>query len=128
MTTTNLSAQQVAAAYVAARTKKAREELRALVAERVAKSPKVRWTRLAAAMDAGDKGRLAYYASTGDERKAAGKALTDARKAEKAKATPAKATPAKAPAQPKADPLSVAAEALGVDVSKLAAFMALMNG
>lgn len=129
-----MTCTEAASAYRAARSAAAKREVRAYIEARVKESKRARWGRLLKAIDAKDAKRIAYYAATGDERI---KALEAVKAADaKAKAKPAKA-PAKrtrkaAPkAQPKADAiepdLAAMADELGIDASKLVAFVTLLR-
>lgn len=139
--TTRMSARELAAAFANAKSPATKAELRAYCAARAKESDKARWAHLLSAIDAGDKARIAYHAAMGEAKREAAKALpkpdakadaTPAPKPAAAKA-PAKTAPAKpkaapkANAEPKADALAVAAQALGVAPEKLAAFVALLK-
>jgi hypothetical protein len=127
MTTTRMSARELAAAYANAKSPATKAELRTYCAARAKESDKARWAHLLSAIDAGDKARIAYHAAAGEAKREAAKALPkpDAKPAAKAPAkAPAKTAP-KAPA--KADPMATAAKALGVPADKLAAFVALLK-
>lgn len=129
----HMTCTQIAAAYKAAKSAATKRELRAYVAERAEKSARKRWGRLLAAIDANDASRIAYYAATGDEKRAAAATLKAAAKpAAKAPAAKPARNTRKAPAKPAADADLVAmAKALGLkaeDAGKLAAFVSLLKG
>ena len=143
--TTRMSARELAAAFANAKAPATRAELRTYCATRAKESDRIRWTHLLAAIDAGDKARIAYHAASGDAKREAAKALKPAT-AKAATPAPAKpATPAKATPKPKlvastpkpapakaapassSDPIHAAAKALGIAPAKLAAFVALLK-
>lgn len=131
MTTTRMSARELAAAYANAKSPATKAELRTYCAARAKESDKARWAHLLSAIDAGDKARIAYHAAAGEAKREAAKALpkpdakADAKAPAKAPAKTAPKAPAKAPA--KVDPTVAAAKALGIPAEKLAAFVALLK-
>ncbi len=136
MTTTRMSARELAAAYANAKSPATKAELRAYCAARAKESDKARWAHLLSAIDAGDKARIAYHAAMGEAKREAAKALpkpdakADAKPEPKPAAAKAPAKPKAAPkanTEPKADALATAAQALGVAPEKLAAFVALLK-
>lgn len=135
--TTNPSARDYAAAYLSAKTAKAKAEIVSAVVERAKASARKRWGNLAKAMQAGDNARVTAYAASGDAKRDAWKAVRAAapaptlaftaakpKAATKAKAkAPAKAKPAaKAPAQPALDANTLVAQLAGMDDAAFAAF------
>ena len=126
MTTPNRSASALAAAYIAAKSAKAKKDIRDEVAARAETSQRLRWGRLLAAIDSGDGLRVAAYAATGKAKSQAWAAVKAAEApAPKAKAkAPAKRKPAaaKPKAQPAPDLSAMAAALAQVDEAALAAF------
>ena len=126
MTTPNRSASALAAAYIAAKSAKAKKDIRDEVAARAETSQRLRWGRLLAAIDSGDGLRVAAYAATGEAKSQAWAAVKAAEApAPKAKAkAPAKRKPAaaKPKAQPAPDLSAMAAALAQVDEAALAAF------
>jgi hypothetical protein len=110
MTTTNLSAVAAAQAFGAAKSAATRKELAAYVADKARTSPKARWKALHAAIEAGDKARVAELARPAKDRYAEARAKREAD-------APAKPAPVTAEAD--------LAAALGVTPEALAAFLAV---
>lgn len=126
MTTINRSASALAAAYTAAKSAKAKKDIRDEVAARAQTSKRLRWGRLLAAIDAGDAARVAAYAATGEAKSQAWAAVKAAEApAPKAKA-PAKRKPAAAKPKAQADDLAKLAQAL-VDLPDEAALAAFFQ-
>jgi hypothetical protein len=121
--TRNLSAKELARAYAAAKSAATRKELRDLCASRANTSARARWKHLLAAIDSGDKARIAYHAAEGREARAeaAAKIERPAKAPAKAPAKPA-AKAAKAPKAPAKAPKADAGAALAA-LDALAAFI-----
>jgi hypothetical protein len=130
-TNTRFTCQQIAAKWLAPKT---REAAQAYTAERARTSARRRWANLQAAMVAGDDLRVrAYAADSGEATKAAWErvraAETPAPKAavapRKARET-AKAAAGAVRAATGTDPLAEAARLLGIDPDALAAFVQMV--
>ena len=128
MTTPNRSASALAAAYIAAKSAKAKKDIRDEVAARAETSQRLRWGRLLAAIDSGDGLRVAAYAATGKAKSQAWAAVKAAEApAPKAKAkAPAKRKPAAAKPKAQPDDLAKLAQAL-VDLPDEAALAAFFQ-
>ena len=128
MTTPNRSASALAAAYTAAKSAKAKKDIRDEVAARAETSQRLRWGRLLAAIDSGDGLRVAAYAATGKAKSQAWAAVKAAEApAPKAKAkAPAKRKPAAAKPKAQPDDLAKLAQAL-VDLPDEAALAAFFQ-
>ena len=109
-TTTFTTCTEAAQAFLACTRKADREAVAKAISERAAKSKRVRWQRLDAAVKAGDTARIRFRAAEGHEARAeAAKALKPAKpaKAPTKPAKPAAKPAAKAkPAKPAQDPLT----------------------
>lgn len=133
MTDQPKSAREFAAAYLRAKTARTKQTLRDAVAERASVSKRARWPHLLAAIDAGDTARLRYYAAEGAAKRDALKAIQPKAEPKPAKApakaprTKAEAKARKAPASAPASDLAKAADLLGLEADKLAAFVALLR-
>ena len=139
MTDQPKSAREFASAYLRAKTARTKQTLRDAVAERASVSKRARWPHLLAAIDAGDTARLRYYAAEGAAKRDALKAIqpkaepkpakapTRAKAPAKAPRTKAEAKARKAPASAPASDLAKAADLLGLEADKLAAFVALLR-
>ncbi len=119
MTEVNQSARDYAAAWIAARTKKARAAIQTETAAKAKTMTRKRWAKIAKAMAKGDALRVAAYAS-GSKADWAKVREGDQPKAAK---TP-KAQPKKAAKQPSLE--AIAASLEGVDDAALAAFFKLV--
>jgi hypothetical protein len=128
---TRFTCQQIAAKWLAPKTRKAAE---AYAAERAKTSARKRWANLHAAMAAGDDLRVrAYAAESGEARKSAWERVRTAAAPPPKAAAPTRKARATAKAVAGAvreatgsDPLAEAARLLGIDPDALAAFAQLV--
>lgn len=112
MTTANLACHAAAAAYMSAKSPKAKADILAYVAAKAKASSRVRWERLHNAILAGDKARIAYYASTGDAKAEALKALRQPKAEPKPEPKPAPKAKRAAPKREDKHPMTPALDAV----------------
>ena len=122
---TNLTCAQAAKSYLDAKTAPAKAKLAKLIIEKSKTSSRVRWERLAKAIEDGDTARIEYRAATDNAGRKAAMAKFEAAPAPKPKASKPKA---KAKAVAKQDAPVGAMDALasaldGMDSDALAAFL-----
>lgn len=120
---TNLTCSEAAQAYLDAKTAPAKAKLAKYIAEKSKTSSRVRWERLATAIEDGDTARIEYRAATDNAGRKAAMA-----KFEDAPAPKPKASKPKAKAVAKQDAPAGTMEALasaldGVDSAALTAFL-----
>jgi hypothetical protein len=122
---TNLTCAQAAKSYLDAKTAPAKAKLAKYIAEKSKTSSRVRWERLAKAIEDGDTARIEYRAATDNAGRKAAMAKFEDAPAPKPKASKPKA---KAKAVAKQDAPAGAMDALasaldGMDSDALAAFL-----
>lgn len=123
-----MTCQRAAEAFLAAKSKPAKDALVSFVRKRATESARVRWQHLLAAIEAGDNERVRYHASVGEAKREAAKALAATREPKPAKAAAKPTAKAKAAkADPKADAMDALAKALGVPVATVAAMAAFFR-